>query len=74
MNELFFREVPMPGGCRGFVVEDEEGDFNIYINKDLSDERKQKTAAHELEHIRRGDLSSDLAAHALEKILAEFDK
>lgn len=69
MNELFFREVPMPGGCRGFVVEDEEGDFNIYINKDLSEERKQKTAAHELEHIRRGDTRSELPANELESSL-----
>ena len=66
MNELIFRQVPMPGGCRGFVIEDAEGDFNIYINQDLSDERKEKTAAHALAHLRRGDTRSELPAHELE--------
>lgn len=66
MNEVIFREIYMPGGCRGFVLEDSEGDFNIYINKNLSDERKVKTAAHELDHIRRGDTRSELPANELE--------
>lgn len=67
MNEYIYRVVPMPGSCRGFVLEDHNGDFNIYINESLSEERRLLTAAHELEHIRRGDTHSDRPARELEK-------
>ena len=40
MNNYFFRPFQalpqqIPGGLRGAIFEDENGDFNIYINQDL---------------------------------------
>ena len=48
MNNYFFRPFQalpqqIPGGLRGAIFEDENGDFNIYINQDLCDERKLLT-------------------------------
>jgi len=74
MDDIFRREFQGPLSCRGFVKEDADGDYTVFQNEALSDEAKRRNWEHETEHIRRGDLSSDLAAHALEKILAEFDK
>ena len=39
----------------------------ILINEDLSDEAKLEALAHELRHLRRGDLYSDLPVSELEK-------
>ena len=40
MNRLFIREAKMPLTIRAFTVPDENGDYNIYINNNLSDEAK----------------------------------
>lgn len=74
MDNIFYRLIPMPGGCRGFVLEDPEGDFNVYLNQDLAPERMEKTAAHEREHIERGDTRSQLTAQALEKVLRNMKR
>lgn len=42
---------------RGFVKMDSDGNYNIYIHRDLSDEAKKKTLEHELNHIKYGHLS-----------------
>ena len=72
MNEFIYRKVPLPGSCKGFIKEDSNGDYNIYLNEDLSEEQLQRTIAHEEEHARRGDLQSDLAAQDLEKFLRKY--
>lgn len=38
----------------------------ILINEDLSDEAKQRAFAHELRHLRRGDLYSDRPVSEIE--------
>ncbi len=63
----FIREIAMPASCRGFVLEDYNGDYNIYINRDLSPEAKLKTLRHEQTHIRLGDTKSDLPIRDIEE-------
>ncbi|MBE6747898.1 MAG: hypothetical protein E7557_01555 [Ruminococcaceae bacterium] len=59
---IFIREMKMPLTIRAFTVPDANGDYNIYINNDLSEEAKQKSLNHEKEHIENNDfLSSELA-------------
>lgn len=43
---------------RGLVKMDSEGNYNIYIHRDLSDEAKRKTLEHELRHIHYNHLES----------------
>lgn len=36
---------------KGFVCEDADGHYNIYVNKDHTREQQMQTIRHELEHI-----------------------
>lgn len=65
MNDIFFRPFLGPLSVRGFVYEDKDGDYTVFINDDLSDEAKARVKEHELEHIKRGDLQSELTGNTL---------
>lgn len=60
MNDIFYREFYGPVIVRGFTSEDANGDYNVYINGNLSEEAKRRTTAHELEHIKRGHFHDGL--------------
>ena len=64
---IFIREMKMPLTIRAFTVPDANGDYNIYINNDLSDEAKEKSLKHEKMHIENNDFSSSELARAIEK-------
>lgn len=66
MSDVFFRQFHGPLSCRGFVLPDAEGDYTVFVNDSLSDELKQETVQHELQHIQLGHLDSDLPASVLE--------
>ena len=59
MDELLIREVDLPYNIKGGTVPDENGDYNIYINKRLSPEGKVKAYRHEIAHILSGHFSDD---------------
>lgn len=63
---IFIREMKMPLTIRAFTVPDENGDYNIYINNDLSEEAKQKSLNHEKNHIENNDFLSSELARAIE--------
>ena len=67
MSSVIVRQIKMPLTVRAFTLPDANGDFNIYINEDLSDEAKRKSLAHEKKHIKRNDFSSVKAAHLIEE-------
>lgn len=74
MNNFFFRPLQappyrIPGSFRGAILEDENGDFNIYINNDLCDEQKLRTIIHERMHAEHMDTRSDALAADIEKYL-----
>jgi hypothetical protein len=64
---IFIREMKMPLTIRAFTVPDANGDYNIYINNDLSEEAKEKSLKHEKMHIENNDFSSSELARAIEK-------
>jgi len=63
---IFIREMKMPLTIRAFTVPDENGDYNIYINNDLSEEAKQKSLNHEKNHIENNDFASSELARVIE--------
>ena len=66
---IHIREIKMPLTVRAFTVPDSNGDYNIYINMDLSYEAKRKSLAHEKNHIQNDDFSKDVPAHIIEMML-----
>ena len=51
MNNVLVRELNFPIEIEGVIVVDSNGDYNIYINSLLSDEKKKETLDHELRHL-----------------------
>lgn len=56
MGDVFVRFLGMPEGVKGVVRLDDEGDYNIYLNPAHSGAVNLATLAHELRHIKHGDL------------------
>lgn len=58
--------IDLPIGVKG-LVKKSDGVYYIYINNKLCEEEQCNTVAHELEHIRSGDLETDCQASAIER-------
>ncbi len=67
MNRIFIREIKMPLTIRAFTLPDANGDFNVYVNDDLSQEVKIKSINHELNHIKRNDFQKNTFARLIEQ-------
>lgn len=59
MGEVIIRYISLPCRIKGFVREDCDGNYNIYINANQSFETQQKTLEHELKHIDTDDFHND---------------
>ncbi len=66
---IFIREIKMPLTIRAFTIPDANGDFNIYINEDLSDAAKRKSLEHEKTHIKRNDFQKDISVKLIENFV-----
>lgn len=55
MEDIFIRKVQAPLSMRAMTILDENGDYNIYINQDLSPAALENAMRHEMLHIKRGD-------------------
>lgn len=55
MDCKFIRLIPMPSFCGGFTLEDENGDYNIYVNEGLCHLKIEETIKHEMRHIENND-------------------
>ena len=66
---IFIREMKMPLTIRAFTIPDANGDFNIYINEDLSDSAKKKSLEHEQTHIIRNDFQKEFTAKLIESLI-----
>jgi len=65
MNTIV-RLVKLPMTIRGMIVSDPDGNYNVYINKNMSHEIQRLTYRHESEHIISGDLYSEESVMTLE--------
>lgn len=54
----FVRLIKLPCAVRGMTVTDPDGNYNVYINKNLSCELQIKTYEHEHNHIMCNDFFS----------------
>lgn len=71
MDQVIIRLVDLPVVMRGAVREDENGDYNVYINARLSEDQRVAVLRHEVEHIRRGHLHDDTKSVAQKEAEAE---
>lgn len=58
-SDYIVRYINLPSSIEGITVVDEDGFYNIYINKSLSFESRKRVVAHELGHVSRDDFLSD---------------
>lgn len=56
MEHEILRLAPLPARVNAVTVVDDNGDFNIYVNENLSIEEQRRAYKHELEHIRQNHL------------------
>jgi len=68
MNEIYVRFENLPFTVRGVTVEDENGDYNIYINKNLTKDQQKKVLKHEMTHIERDDFNNFLDIFEVEDL------
>ncbi len=54
MDAVIIRIVSMPYEIDGITVNDENGDYNIYLNADIPDDKRVEAFRHEIEHIKQG--------------------
>ena len=57
-GEFIVRLLDLPDHARGFVVYDDDGFANVYINARLMPQGRQKAAEHEIRHILNDDMYS----------------
>ena len=67
MEDVFLRYIPLPHTVKGLTVQDEAGDYNIYLNARLTYEAHTETLQHELQHIDNNDFSKLLHIKEIEK-------
>lgn len=65
---LYIRLVPGPLCFHAYTEPDRDGNYNIYVNADLCHEAQVEAVEHELEHIRGGDLLSELPGSVIERL------
>ena len=65
--DVFIRKIPLPSGVRAFTIPDAQGDYNIYINENLSGEQQLKSLEHEKNHILNDDFYKDESAAEIER-------
>lgn len=58
MDEVICRIIDLPRSVNAMTVEDENGDFNIYINAKLPHAEQQKAYRHECIHIKKNHFRS----------------
>lgn len=68
MGNIVLRYIALPTTVKGLTVQDEEGDYNVYINARLAFEANQQTLQHEIQHITSNDFEQLLHVKDIEKI------
>ena len=67
MESKILRLAPLPPRVNAVTVVDGNGDFNIYVNENLSIEARRAAYDHELEHIRREHFFTDIPVEECER-------
>lgn len=67
MNDIICRFLPFPPTVNAVTVLDSEGDFNVYINSNLSAAEREKAWQHERKHIIKNHFYKDLPVSDCER-------
>jgi len=67
MDDIFLRYIPLPTNIKGVTIEDESGNYNVYLNTQLTYEASVETLQHEIKHITNNDFHSFLHVKDIEK-------
>ncbi len=67
MDNIFLRYISLPHTVKGLTVQDEAGDYNVYINTRLTYEANQQTLQHEVQHIANNDFNKLSHVRKIEK-------
>lgn len=68
-ENIYIRKIPLPYGVRAFTLPDEQGDFNIYINSNLSSSQQYISLSHEVQHIMNNDFLKEISAAEIERAM-----
>ena len=60
MDDTFVYCVPLPTGINEIVTPCADCGYTVYINKNLSDQKKKESYEHALRHIKNGDFDVDV--------------
>ena len=66
-ENIIVRYIPLPLSVRAFTLPDAQGNYNVYINCDLSAEQQRKSLEHEALHIANDDFYKDESAVSIEQ-------
>ena len=67
MDNVYLRYISLPPTIKGLTVQDEAGNYNIYVNSRLTYEANQETLQHEIQHITSNDFTKLSHIRNLEK-------
>lgn len=67
MEDRIVRIVNMPVSIKGLTTKDSNGDYNIYINANISSNEQKIAYDHENDHINKGHFYSALSVEEKEK-------
>lgn len=70
MDDIIVRLTRLPHKVEGMTSVDDEGDYNVYLNTDIGDEKQKKALRHELSHIAHNHFYDE---RAVEEDEAEAD-
>lgn len=56
---IIVRYIPLPTTVYGITVPNDNGDFSVYINSKLSDQKQKEAVEHEIKHIELDHFYSD---------------
>ena len=68
MKDCFIRLIPLPVHIRAFTIPDAQGDYNIYINENMTYEQRMRSFFHEKRHIDNGDFFKSGTALEIERL------
>lgn len=66
MDEIVTRIIGLPTSINGYTIRDRNGDYNVYINSNISFEHQLLTYQHEINHILNGDFTKSGSADLIE--------
>jgi Zn-dependent peptidase ImmA (M78 family) len=59
MNAIIVRHIRLPYKIDGLTSVDDDGDYNVYINTEVGEEKQESALNHELSHIAQDHFFDD---------------